>query len=76
MNSRLMASVLAVVVAGASTIVVAQGRGGGGGGGGGRGGFGGGGIGPGIYRVAVTAGGKEIGAQTFAILEDTWLNEK
>jgi hypothetical protein len=52
------------------------GRGFGGGGGGGRGGGGGGGIGPGIYRVAVTAGGKELAAQTFAILEDTWLNEK
>jgi len=52
------------------------GRGFGGGGGGGRGGGGGGGIGPGIYRVALSVGGKEIGTQSFAILEDVWLNEK
>jgi hypothetical protein len=52
------------------------GRGFGGGGGGGRGGGGGGGIGPGIYRVALSVGGKEIGTQTFAILEDIWLHEK
>jgi hypothetical protein len=53
--------------------------GGGRGGGGGGGGFGGGGgpnIGPGVYRVTVTAAGKEIGTQTFKLVEDTWLNEK
>ena len=46
-----------------------------GGGGGGRGG-GGGGIAPGVYRVALTVDGKEVGMQTFSILEDMWLNEK
>ncbi len=51
------------------------GRGFGGGGGGGRGG-GGGGIAPGVYRVALTVDGKEVGMQTFSILEDVWLNEK
>jgi hypothetical protein len=49
---------------------------GGGGGGGGRGGFGGGGIAPGVYRVTVAVDGKEIGSQTFSIVEDVWLNEK
>jgi hypothetical protein len=48
---------------------------GGGGGGGGRGG-GGGGIGPGVYKVTLTVNGKEVGSQTFRILEDIWLNEK
>jgi hypothetical protein len=52
------------------------GRGGGGGGGGGFGGGGGPNIGPGVYRVTVTAAGKEIGTQTFKLVEDTWLNEK
>ncbi len=49
-------------------------------GGGGRGGFGGGGfgggIGPGVYRVTLSIGGKQIGAETFNILEDVWLNQK
>jgi hypothetical protein len=51
--------------------------GGGGRGGGGFGGFGGGGggIGPGVYRVTVAVAGKEIGSQTFSILEDIWLNK-
>ena len=48
----------------------------GGGGGGGFGGGGGGGIGAGVYRVSLTVAGKEVGAQTFSVLEDTWLNEK
>jgi hypothetical protein len=47
---------------------------GGGGGGGGRGG--GGGIGPGVYKVTLTVNGKDVGSQTFRILEDVWLNEK
>jgi hypothetical protein len=51
------------------------GGGGRGGGGGGRGG-GGGGIGPGVYRVTVAVDGKEIGSQTFKILEDIWMDEK
>ena len=57
-----------------TTSVGGGGRGGGGGGG--RGGGGGGGIGPGVYRVTLSVSGKEIGAQTFSILEDVWLNEK
>jgi len=52
------------------------GRGFGGGGGGGRGGFGGGGITAGVYRVTLSIDGKDVGTQTFSILEDTWLNEK
>lgn len=49
--------------------------------GGGRGGFGGGfggggGIGPGVYRVTLSIGGKQVGAETFTIVEDVWLNEK
>jgi hypothetical protein len=51
------------------------GRGGGGGGGGGFGGAGGG-TGPGVYKVTLSVGGKEVGSQTFRILEDVWLNEK
>jgi uncharacterized membrane protein YgcG len=47
----------------------------GGGGGGGRGG-GGGGRQPGVYKVTLTVGGKEIGSQTFKVLEDVWMNEK
>ena len=48
-----------------------------GGGGGGRGGGGGGGAGaPGVYRVALNIGGREVGAQTFSVLEDVWLNVK
>jgi hypothetical protein len=49
---------------------------GGGGGGGGFGGGGGGGIGAGVYRVTLTVAGKEVGSQTFSVLEDIWLNEK
>jgi photosystem II stability/assembly factor-like uncharacterized protein len=50
---------------------------GGGGGGRGFGGFGGGGgIGPGVYKVTLTIGGKEIGTETFNIIEDVWLNAK
>ena len=49
----------------------AAGRGGGGGGGG-RGG-GGGGVEAGTYKVSVSVGGKEIGAQTFKVLDDIWL---
>jgi hypothetical protein len=45
-----------------------------GGGGGGRGGGGGGGIGPGVYKVTLSVAGKDVGAQTFNILEDVWLN--
>jgi hypothetical protein len=51
------------------------GGGGGGRGGGGRGGFGGGGVGPGVYRVSVTVSGREIGTQTFNVIEDQWLNK-
>lgn len=49
--------------------------GGGGRGGGGFGG-GGGGIGPGVYRVTLSIGGKAIGSETFNIIEDIWLNQK
>jgi len=48
--------------------------GGGGRGGGGFGGGGGGGIGPGVYRVTLSVAGKEVGTQTFNVLEDIWLN--
>jgi hypothetical protein len=47
--------------------------GGGGRGGRGGGGGGGGGINPGIYQVKVTVAGREIGAETFSILEDIWM---
>jgi hypothetical protein len=47
--------------------------GGGGGGRGGRGGGGGGGIGVGAYRVTLQIGGKEVGSETFSVLEDIWL---
>lgn len=53
--------------------------GGGGGGGGGRGGNacqGGRPAGVGTYRVSVSVGGKDIGSQTFKVLEDVWLNER
>ena len=50
--------------------------GGGGRGGFGRGGFGGGGIDPGVYKVALSVAGSEVGRQTFHILEDIWLNQK
>lgn len=55
---------------------------GGGRGGGGGGGFGGGCQGggraatPGVYKLTVNVGGKDIGSQTFKVLEDIWLNEK
>ena len=61
---------------------IATPAGGGRGGGGGGGGFGGGCQGggraaqPGVYKVTVNVGGKDIGTQTFRILEDIWLNEK
>ena len=47
----------------------------GGGGGGGFGGGGGGGIGPGVYRVTLSIAGKDVGSQTFSVLEDIWLNK-
>jgi photosystem II stability/assembly factor-like uncharacterized protein len=54
-----------------------------GGGRGGGGGFGGGGCQgggrmaqPGVYKVTVNVGGKDIGSHTFKVLEDIWLNEK
>jgi photosystem II stability/assembly factor-like uncharacterized protein len=53
--------------------------GGRGGGGGGGGGFGGGGCRlatPGVYKVSLTIGGKEVGTQNVRVLEDIWLNEK
>jgi photosystem II stability/assembly factor-like uncharacterized protein len=52
--------------------------GGGGRQGGGGGGFpgGGGGIGPGVYKVTLSVAGKEVGSQTFNVLEDIWLNQK
>jgi hypothetical protein len=31
---------------------------------------------PGTYRVSVSVGGREIGSQTFRVLEDVWLNER
>ena len=55
------------------------GFGGGGGGGGGRGGGvcqGAQSLGVGTYRVSVSVGGREIGNQTFRVLEDIWLNER
>jgi hypothetical protein len=49
----------------------------GGGGRGGRGGGGGGGgLQPGVYRVTLNVGGRDVGSQTFSILEDVWMNEK
>ncbi|HUF47464.1 MAG TPA: hypothetical protein VMM93_06565, partial [Vicinamibacterales bacterium] len=44
-----------------------------GGGGGGRGGGGGGGIDPGLYRVTLSLSGREVGSQTFSVLEDIWM---
>ncbi len=44
-------------------------------GGGGRGG-GGATIRPGVYRVTLTVGGKDVGSQTFNVIEDVWLNER
>jgi len=32
--------------------------------------------GPGTYRVSVSVAGKDVGAQTFRVLEDIWLNER
>lgn len=49
--------------------------GGGRGGGGGFGGGGGGGIGPGVYRVTLSIAGKDVGTQTFNVLEDVWMNK-
>ena len=57
-----------------SSCTAGAGGGGRGGGGGGRGG-GGGGLGPGVYRVSLSLNGKEIGSQTFSLLEDIWLNK-
>jgi photosystem II stability/assembly factor-like uncharacterized protein len=31
---------------------------------------------PGTYRVSVSVAGREIGSQTFRVLEDAWLNER
>ena len=31
---------------------------------------------PGVYKVTVSVGGKEVGSQTVKVLEDIWLNEK
>jgi hypothetical protein len=56
----------------------AQGAGGFGGGGG-RGGFGCGGgamARPGTYKVALSVGGREVGSNTFRILEDEWMNDR
>jgi hypothetical protein len=58
------------------TPCAAGGGGGGGRGGGGFGGGGGGGIGAGTYRVTLRIDGKEVGAQTFQVLDDIWLNQK
>ena len=49
---------------------------GGGGGGGGRGGGGGGGIGAGAYRVTLSIDGKDVGSQTFSVVEDIWMHDK
>ena len=43
--------------------------------GGGRGGAAAG-IRPGVYRVTLAIGGKDVGSQTFNVVEDVWLNEK
>lgn len=42
---------------------------------GGGGGFGGGnaGVQPGVYKVTVTVDGRDIGSQTFSVLDDVWL---
>jgi hypothetical protein len=60
------------------TACAAPAGGGGRGGGGGGGGFGGGGgaIGVGVYRVTVSMAGREVGSQTFSIVEDVWLGER
>jgi hypothetical protein len=50
--------------------------GGGRGGGGGFGGGGGGGIGPGVYRVTLSIAGKDVGSQTFNVLEDIWMKSR
>ncbi|HEX6322407.1 MAG TPA: hypothetical protein VFZ36_01675, partial [Vicinamibacterales bacterium] len=48
-----------------------------GGGRGGRGGFGGGPQAePGVYRVTLSVGGKDVGTQTLRVLEDVWLNQR
>jgi photosystem II stability/assembly factor-like uncharacterized protein len=52
----------------------------GGGDGGGRGGRGGGGGGggvqPGVYRVSLAVGGRDVGSHTFTVHDDIWLNER
>ncbi len=55
-----------------------QGRGGGGGGQFGGGGCPGGGRAatPGVYKLSVNVGGREIGTQMIRVLEDIWMNEK
>jgi hypothetical protein len=48
----------------------------GGGGGGGRGGGGlAAGMAPGVYRVTLAIGGRDVDSKTFRVLEDVWLNE-
>ena len=53
---------------------------GGDGGGGGRGGRGGGGLAggmaPGVYRVTLAIGGRDVDSKTFRVLEDVWVNER
>ncbi len=63
--------------AGPQPCVPAPGAGGGrvGGGVGGFGGGGGGGIGVGVYKVTVSVAGKDVGSQTFSVLEDIWMNK-
>jgi hypothetical protein len=62
--------------AGPTPCAAGGGGGGGRGGGGFGGGGGGGGIGAGTYRVTLRIDGKEVGAQTFQVLDDIWLNQK
>ncbi len=56
-----------------TSCTAGAGGGGRGGGGGGFGGGGGGGIGVGVYRVSLAIAGREVGTQTFNVLEDIWL---
>jgi len=62
--------------AGPQPCAAPAGGGAGRGGGGGFGGGGGGGIGPGVYKVTLSVAGREVGSQTFNVLEDIWLNQK
>jgi hypothetical protein len=55
-----------------SAVGTVAGRAGGGGGRGGAGGV----IRPGVYRVTLAIGGKDVTSQTFNVVEDVWLNEK